>query len=64
MNHVINGIIASREKMISGVAKFLLKVLNETNDFEEMVRKPSIVVEMSTGAVVSNLLFISFPWAT
>ena len=39
--------------MISSVAKFILKVIDEKNDFDKLVENPDSVAELASDAKVS-----------
>ena len=51
----------TRDKMVSGIAKFILKLLDESNNFSKLVEDVDLVMNISDSAkVTSRPIFNSF----
>eukprot|EP00795_Rhopilema_esculentum_P016307 gene16307-7694_t len=50
LNHIVQSIIETRETMVSGVAKLILAVLDESNNFENLANGVDAVMELANTA--------------
>ena len=55
MNHVLQSVIDTRDKMVSGIAKFIGKLLDESNNFAKLVKDVDLVMNFSDTAKVKEM---------
>ena len=55
MNHIIQSAIDTRDKLVSGIAKLIIKLLDEDNDFAKLVDNVDFVMSISEDAKVSSM---------
>lgn len=50
LNQILQSVIDTRVKMVSGIAKFIIQLLDESNEFEKLVEDVNIVMNLSESA--------------
>ena len=55
LNFVIQSLIDTKDKMVSGIAKLIVKLLDESNDFDKIMSDVDAVMAIADDAKVRHL---------